>query len=682
MRKLILLSWALSAAVTITHAQTSQGRAPIALPKQPPTVDQILSLARAGAPEISPDGRFVAYVVRTANWDDNSYDTQIWLAETRGAGTPRQLTTGKKSSTSPAWSPDGSRLAFASDRTDKRQIYLINPLGGEAEAITTLEDGVGSFAWSPDGRSIAFTSTEPKSAALKDRDKKYGEFQVVEQDYRMSHLSILDVEKKTTKAVTTGAFTVGRFAWSPDGTMIAFDHTINTSPASSGSADISIVTVATGSIRKLVTQDGPDSHPVWSPDGATIAFETAMANPAYFYANRVVATIPASGGTPSVLTATFDEDPSIAGWNRAGLFFSASQKTYAGLFRLDPATKTSTRTGPAGNTVLSGVSFTHDGSRIAFLSSDATSMSEVFVADVASGPGRTPPATKLTDFNAQTRGWATSTLDVVSWKSQDGATIEGVLHKPTDFDAAKKYPLLVVIHGGPTGISRAIPFTSTIYPIDVWVPRGVLVLEPNYRGSAGYGEKFRALNVKNLGVGDAWDVLSGVDSLIAKGIVDKDNVGVMGWSQGGYISAFLATHDAARFKAISVGAGISDWMTYYVNTDIHPFTRQYLQATPWDDPAIYSKTSPITYIKQAKTPTLIQHGATDQRVPLPNAFELYQGLKDNNVPTKLYVYQGFGGIGHGPSKPKSFRATMEHNLEWFDQWMFKTDSKATTAGAK
>ncbi|HYM21891.1 MAG TPA: prolyl oligopeptidase family serine peptidase, partial [Vicinamibacterales bacterium] len=289
---------------------------------------------------------------------------------------------------------------------------------------------------------------------------------------------------------------------------------------------------------------------------------------------------------------------------------------------------------------------------------------------------------KLTDFNAQTRGWTTSALEVVSWKSQDGATIEGVLHKPVDFDASKKYPLLVVIHGGPTGISRAIPFTSTIYPIDVWVPRGILVLEPNYRGSAGYGEKFRALNVKNLGVGDAWDVLSGIDSLVAKGMVDRDRVGVMGWSQGGYISAFLATHDAARFKAISVGAGISDWMTYYVSTDIHPFTRQYLGATPWDDPAIYAKTSPITYIKQAKTPTLIQHGATDQRVPLPDAFELYQGLKDNNVPTKLIIYQGFAGIGHGPSKPKSYRATMEHNLEWFDQWMFKADARPTTAGPR
>jgi dipeptidyl aminopeptidase/acylaminoacyl peptidase len=207
----------------------------------------------------------------------------------------------------------------------------------------------------------------------------------------------------------------------------------------------------------------------------------------------------------------------------------------------------------------------------------------------------------------------------------------------------------------------------------------VLVLEPNYRGSAGYGEKFRSLNVRNLGVGDAWDVLSGVDALIAKGMVDPARVGTMGWSQGGYISAFLATHDAARFKAISVGAGISDWMTYYVNTDIHPFTRQYLKGTPWSDPEIYAKTSPITYIKQAKTPTLIQHGATDQRVPLPNAYELYRGLLDNHVPTKLIVYQGFGGIGHGPSKPKSHRATMQHNLEWFDQYLFRASAAPTSA---
>jgi dipeptidyl aminopeptidase/acylaminoacyl peptidase len=669
---------------------------PLALPRVAPTVDQILSLKRAGSPEISPDGRWVAYTVRETNWDDNAYETEIWLADAT-TGATRQLTNAKKSSQSPAWSPDGSKLAFTSDRTDKRQIFLISPRGGEADALTSIEDGVGSFAWSPDGKTIAYTATEAKSTAIKDRDKKYGEFLVAEQDHRMTHLFSIDVTTRATRTLTSGPFTVGGFAWSPDGKSIAFDHRVNPALANGGSANISIVTVADATVRNLVTQEGPDSRPVWSPDGSRIAFETAMANPAYFYTNSLIATVPASGGTPTVLSTAFDEDPSIVAWRANGLFFSASARTYSYLYKLDPDTKTVARLSPVDQTVNSSCSLSKDGATYACLRADATSLPEVYVrsglsrtplANQAPQAGRTqasrpqqesptPQEKKLTDMNAQAAGWTTGTLDVVSWKSQDGATIEGVLHKPADFDPSKKYPLLVVIHGGPTGVSRAVPFTSTTYPIDVWVPRGVLVLEPNYRGSAGYGGAFRALNVRNLGVGDAWDVLTGVDSLIAKGMVDPAKVGTMGWSQGGYISAFLATHDAARFKAISVGAGISDWMTYYVNTDITPFTRQYLKATPWDDPEIYAKTSPITYIKQAKTPTLIQHGATDQRVPLPNAFELYQGLKDNDVPTKLIVYQGFGGVGHGPSKPKSHRATMDHNMEWFDQYLFQPVVKAT-----
>jgi dipeptidyl aminopeptidase/acylaminoacyl peptidase len=640
-----------------------------------PTVDQILSLKRAGSPEISPDGRLVAYTVRETNWDDNAYETEIWLADAT-SGATRQLTNAKKSSQSPAWSPDGSKLAFISDRSDKRQIYLINPQGGEADALTSLEDGVTSFSWSPDGKAIAYSATEPKQTAMKDRDKKYGEFQIVEQDQRMTHLFVIDISTRATRTLTSGPFTVGSFSWSPDGKSIAFDHRINPELKNGGSADISIVTVADASIRKLVTQEGPDSNPVWSPDGSRIAFQTAMANPAYFYSNTLIATVPAGGGTPTALSSAFDEDPQIIAWKPNGLFFAASARTYAYLYKLDPETRAVTKTTAPDRTVNSSFSFSKDGGTYVCLRADARTMSEVYVV---SGANRSPQEKKITDLNAQAGNWASSTLDVVSWKSQDGAAIEGVLHMPADFNPSKKYPLLVVIHGGPTGVSRAVPFTSTIYPIDLWVPRGVLVLEPNYRGSAGYGEKFRALNVRNLGVGDAWDVLSGIDSLIAKGIVDPARVGTMGWSQGGYISAFLATHDAARFKAISVGAGISDWMTYYVNTDITPFTRQYLKATPWNDPEIYAKTSPITYIKQAKTPTLIQHGATDQRVPLPNAFELYHGLQDNHVPTKLIVYQGFGGVGHGPTKPKSNRATMDHNVEWFDQYMFGGSGKASTA---
>ncbi len=437
-------------------------------------------------------------------------------------------------------------------------------------------------------------------------------------------------------------------------------------------------------MRPLVTQPGPDTHPVWSPDGTRVAFETAMAQRVVLLheprdRGRARGGRRARGAHRARSTRTRRSRPG----QPAGIYFSATYHTWAYLYRVDPASKAVARFAPTSQWIGSSFSFSKDGETVAFQAADPLTMTEIYVAEVKAllnGPGIVPAAgaaKKLTDMNAQSVGWTAGTFEIVSWKSQDGTLVEGVLHKPADFSPTRKYPLLVVIHGGPTGVSRPIPFASAIYPIDVWVPRDVLVLEPNYRGSAGYGEKFRSLNVRNLGIGDAWDVLSGIDALVARGSVDPAKVGVMGWSQGGYISAFLATHDSARFKAISVGAGISDWMTYYVNTDIHPFTRQYLKATPWDDPQIYARTSPITYIKQAKTPTLIQHGATDQRVPLPDAYELFQGLQDMKVPTKLIVYKGFGGVGHGPTKPKSHRATMEHNLEWFDQYLFHPPAKPT-----
>src|SRR5262249_37559378 len=259
---------------------------------------------------------------------------------------------------------------------------------------------------------------------------------------------------------------------------IAFDHRVNPSPGFGGSADISVVTVADGSVRKLVTQDGPDTHPVWSPDGSRIAFETTMASPDYFYSNGRIATVASNGGVPTVITDAFDEDASVVGWRQNGLFFAASQKTYAYLYRIDPNTKAIAKVTPADGSVGSSFSVSADGSKVAFLDSNTQAMAEVEVAatsplppDYSATSGFTRPA-KLTDMNAQTTNWTTSTLEVVSWKSQDGATIEGVLHKPIDFSPSRMYPLLVVIHGGPTGVSRAIPFTSTIYPIDVWVPRG------------------------------------------------------------------------------------------------------------------------------------------------------------------------------------------------------------------
>jgi dipeptidyl aminopeptidase/acylaminoacyl peptidase len=628
-----------------------------------PTIEQLVSLKRAGSPVISPDGRLVAYTVRETNWEENAYETQIWVADTQ-TGAARQLTNAKKSSSAPAWSPDGRRLAFVSDRTDKRQIYVIAIDGGEAEVLTSAEDGVASFEWARDGKRIAFTASDPKPQALKDRDKKYGEFEVVDEDLSMAHLHVIDLATRKPRALTKGAFTVGGFAWSPDGTQIAFDHRIDPRPSSGSSADISIVSVADGAVRPLVTQVDSDAHPVWSPDGTRIAFETQMGNKdAYSYSNGCIAVIAAGGGPIEPLSREFDENASIVEWAPAGIFFSASSRTWSYLYRLDPQTKKVTRLAHTNEWNASSFSFSRDFASVAFLASDPRSVPDVFVA-----PLTTLQPKRLSDMGAQVASWPKAGHEVVSWKSQDGTTIEGVLHKPADFQAGRRYPLLVVIHGGPTGVSRPVPYASTTsYPIDIWLTKGALVLEPNYRGSAGYGEKFRSLNIRNLGIGDAWDVISGIDALVAKGLVDNNRVGVMGWSQGGYISAFLTTHDSARFKAVSVGAGISDWMTYYVNTDIHPFTRQYLKATPWDDPAIYAKTSPITYVKGAKAPTLIQHGELDKRVPIPNGYELYQGLQDQGVPVKMIVYKGFG---HGLTKPKANLAAMEHNLEWFDKYVF------------
>jgi uncharacterized protein (TIGR01244 family) len=648
----------LSAAV-IASAQTAPPTAPAA---SGPTVDQLIGLKRVGSPAISPDGTLVAYTVREANWNENSYETEIWIADV-AAGTNRQLTSGKKSSGSPKWSPDGARIAFTSDRSDKPQIWLIRPSFGEAEQLTREDEGVGSFAWSPDGKQIAFTMTDPKPEAWKDRDKKYGEFESVDEDQRFTHLWVIDVESKKTKRLTKGSFTIGSFDWSRDGKAVAFDHTINADPSSGGTADISIVTVADAAVRPLVTQAGPDNRPLWSPDGTKIAFASAMAQPFYYYTNSRIAVIPAAGGAITDLTASFDENPSPLAWVKDGILFSASQKTSAHLFLLDPGTRAVKKITPGTQWVFSGFTVTADGSALAFVRTGPKEFPELWTVSPMTGTLK-----KLTDMGAQVASWPQPSQEVITWTSTDGTPIEGVLHKPANFQAGKRYPLLVVIHGGPTGISRPTPFSSTTtYPIDIWLNKGALVLEPNYRGSAGYGEKFRSLNVRNLGIGDAWDVISGIDYLVAQGLVDNDRVGTMGWSQGGYISAFLTTHDSTRFKAVSVGAGISNWMTYYVNTDIHPFTRQYLKATPWDDPKIYADTSPMTYIKQAKAPTLIQHGELDKRVPIPNAYELYQGLQDQGVPAKLIVYKGFG---HGLTKPKAHRAAMEHNLEWFGKYIW------------
>jgi dipeptidyl aminopeptidase/acylaminoacyl peptidase len=660
-----------------------------------PSIDQSLEAQVPAEPALSPDGQRVVYEVSRTNWKDDAFERDLWIADR--AGSTHLLTSQVKSSSGAQWSPDGRWVAFLSDRpgqvaetkADSKQLYVINPVGGEARQVTKLDEGVDGFEWAPDSKTIAFTTKDPLSKAQKDRTERYGEYTVVNGDERMTHLWTVDVtgapvaapaSKSASSATSNGVaappvgvpeahrltegdgFSVQGFSWSKDGAKIAFAASKDGELKNGGTTTIYVVSVADKKVTKLVTTPGPNDDPQFSPDGSEVAFVTADGSQYFFYANQKIAVVPVTGDTPRVVTGDFDEDAHLVAWSDKGIYFGAVKKTASHLYRLNVSTGAIEQVTHPDDLMGFSPSFSKDFSEVAYRAALPNNGVEIYIAPTT-GSGAAVRVTHLTDAM---KPYTLARREVVQWKSGDGTVIEGILDKPANFDAKKKYPLLVVIHGGPTGVDQPAVNPDRYYPVEQFVAKGALVLRPNYRGSAGYGAKFRALNVRNLGVGDYADVISGVDYLIAQGYVDKDRVGSMGWSEGGYISAFITT-SSDRFKAVSVGAGISDWMTYYVNTDITPFTPQYLHATPWDDPEIYRKTSPISYISTAKTPTLIQHGDRDKRVPTPNGYELRQALEDHGVPVKMVVYHGFG---HPIDKPKQQRAVMEENLHWFGHYIW------------
>ncbi|HEU4858229.1 MAG TPA: prolyl oligopeptidase family serine peptidase, partial [Chitinophagaceae bacterium] len=560
-----------------------------------------ISLKGVGGPIISPDGKTIVYSMSSTDWANNTYDNELWMAKDGEA--PLQLTRTHKNSTgNAAFTPDGKYVSFIADRGDKRQIYIISVAGGEAIQVTKDEDGINSYAWNPDGTKIVYSKPQPKSKKDKTKEERFGAFGVEGEEYQLTHLYLLNfsydsvflagqlpcysskdtskpnkdpdcVSLPVAKPLTEGNFNVGGFSWSRDGRQIAFNRQKDPLINSGITSDIVLIDVATKKMTTVISNPVGDFFNVWSPDGNAFVYSSLVDDSIsnYYKNNRLF--IYDLGTKKSVeIAKDIDENKSVSDWNKSGLFVGAFDKTKFKLYSVNTKTG-ATENVPIALDLPGGIVFSKKSDAIAVSGRNYTGLNEIYSWRLKQ------PLKQITNNSAQIKGWNTPVNEVIQWKSKDGAEIEGVLLKPKNYDAKKKYPLLVVIHGGPTGIDLPEPTPTYVYPIMQWVEKGALVLRVNYRGSAGYGAKFRALNVRNLGVGDMWDVVSGVEYLNSKNMIDTSRMGCMGWSQGGYISAFLTTN-TTMFKAISVGAGISNWVTYYVNTDITPFTRQYLQANP------------------------------------------------------------------------------------------------------
>lgn len=656
--------------LAVLAASFTCGGAAAQAPSGAMTIEQTMSVERLAAARISPDGRAVVYGVTRTDWAADRFVTELWVASA-DTGERFRLTNSGKWDGAARWSPDGAWISFLSDRGGANQVYLIRGSGGEAIRLTDVAGGINSYRWSPDGRRIAILANDPEPESLRMRRERSGSFQVLEPnreiptEFGRSHLWVIDLpdlarasaSPQPVRLTSGDAFTINEFEWSPDGTRIAFSAVTDPSPRSRASADIYLLDVGSRAVTRLVDTPGPDTYPVWSPDSRTIAYESANGSLTYFETNRFVATVPVSGGPPRLLTDQVDEQANLLAWGPEGIYLALQQRTDVNFYRLNPATKALMRIALPDGLAQQQWTFTSDFSRRAYVGVSATSHPELYVT----GRGRAAPR-RLTSFNDQFRGFQQGSREVISWRSTDGTPIEGVLVKPADFDPARRYPLLVVIHGGPADVSRPLLGFPYAYPVDQFAARGAIVLMPNYRGSTGYGERFRTPNPRTLS--DYEDVLTGVRHLVDRGIADRGRIGVMGWSQGGYLAALLATKGSEWFQAASAGASVPSWNTYYTNGDAGYWSAQWFGATPLQDPDVYRIKSPLSYVDGARTPVLIQHGENDRRAPIAGAYEFYHALRDRGVPVRMIVYQG---AGHGLGNPKGQRTLMEHNYEWFSQ---------------
>ncbi|WP_346915956.1 S9 family peptidase [Clostridium sp.] len=643
------------------------------------SIEEIISLPTISGTNISDDGKNVAFVKKTANWKDNKYRNYVCIYE-KDKGQCYPLTTKDIDSTYPLWSPDSRDIAYLSPVGDgdnkKNQIFVKSIDGYSGVQITDEKEGVSKFKWEPTGKGFYYVAQSKGSEVIKKRKELYGDFHHIGKEYQNNCLYYIEIEKVIQNdkyehengvvyQLTDGKdFHIHEFDISNDGKKVVFMATPSPNMRDYINGDLYILDIKAGELQKMNMDKLLGGSVCFSPEGSKICYSASIREKEYYKTHIEDSTLEIydinNGELIQPLT-DFDSTVIPLRWTAKGILIRWQNKTNY-LIGLLSENGTVEMLSKKVDSFIMDASITRDGNHISYNKAITNETFEIYLDDK-----------KITNENSFFKGKLKSNKEIISWQSSDGIEIEGVLSTPVEFDANKKYPLLVVIHGGPAWASfpMFLDYFNEKYPIEQFIEKGFIVLEPNYRGSSGYGNEFLKANYRKLGIGDYNDVISGVDTLVDKGIADKDRVGVMGWSQGGYISAFCSTY-SDRFKAISVGGGISDWITYYVNTDIPQSITMYLGDNPWNDPEIYAKTSPITYIKSACTPTLIQHGEEDEGVPAPNAYELYQGLRDMEVDTELIIFKG---MAYSSDQPGTNMAIMKQNLMWFSHYIFGESMK-------
>ena len=659
--------------------------------RHPFSLDDVARIQDVSDPAVSPDGEWVAYVVASADVKEDRRQSDVWMVRWDGSRSVRLTHTPAESERAPRWSPDGRWLAFLSSRGDTNesaQLWVLDRAGGEAERVTTAEGGVNDFAWAPDGRRLALVIQDAEPAesvqAGVDTTKKRPKPIVVDrfwfkEDYtghltkRRDHLWLLDLATRKVAQVTTGQHDDVLPAWSPDGNTIAFASKRGPDPDRSDDWNLYAIEPITGAVpRRITTYDGNDgdptwgSRPSWSPDGQRLAYLRAGPLRLIYYASQRLATVAADGGGEGFVSPKLDRWMSQPRWSSDGsaIYVLVEEERAYHLARVPAAGGAIERivTGPR---VLSALSVGRD-DRIAVLASTPDAPPEIFAVE------RGGELRQLSRHNAD---WLSQvqlgTTEEIAFRSRDGTPVRGFMVKPPDYQAGRRYPTVLRIHGGPVAQFQH-EFDEQIQTL---AAEGYVVLAANPRGSSGRGEAFSTAIYADWGNKDAQDVLAAVDWAVAQGIADPERLGVGGWSYGGILTNYVIAQDR-RFKAATSGAGISNVLAGY-GTD--QYVREYEAelGRPWENTKTWLKLSfPFLKADRIVTPTLFMCGEKDFNVPLLNSEQMYQALRSLGRETMLVIYPG---EYHGIERPSFVRDRLQRYVAWYDRFLKPTAAPATTS---